>query len=390
MADLPAQRSLKEAESPDTYAYEGWREWEARVLSPQAVHGSNSKGRKHKETEHPYRSPFQRDRDRIIHSRAFRRLEYKTQVFVNHEGDHFRTRLTHTLEGAQIARTLARTLRLNEDLTEAVILAHDLGHTPFGHSGERTLGRLMENHGGFEHNRQSVRIVETLEDRYSEFPGLNLTFEVLEGLHKHPTPGQEGPPYHSLEAQIVDVADEIAYTNHDVDDGLESGLITWDQLKKVTIFGEALGDAEKAIPDMSPRLRRYQVVRVLINKMVSDLVNSMQNTLKEKKLETSEDIRKSGKGVASFSPGMKKRFYEMKEFLYRHFYQHSKVVELAEKHDKILEVLINGYMEDPSLMPEKFAKRAQEADLHRVVCDYVAGMTDRYALDKHSQMASSK
>ena len=368
-----------------------YEDYESKYLAPYAIKSSESEGRNFTEPEHPYRTCFQRDRDRIVHSNAFRRLEYKTQVFVYHEGDHYRTRLTHSIEGSQIARTIARSLRLNEDLSEAIILAHDLGHTPFGHSGEVVLNRLMKEHGGFEHNRQSLRIVSLLEDRYSEFPGLNLTYEVREGLAKHQSPydkpnaqtdfKKKGNP--SLEAQIVNIADEIAYSNHDLDDGLRSGLITLEQLKDIEIWKELFPETDKT--DLKIRIR--QTVRSIINTYVTDLVMQTEKNLKEAEIKNVDDVHSTKAKLVTTSPGFDRKNREIKAFLREKMYKHYRVERMADKAERIMESLFKTYLKNPKILPpEVFEKTKREGELERTICDYIAGMTDRFALDEYNKL----
>src|SRR5512141_707659 len=298
-------------------------EREERLLAPWGMRSARSRGRRYPEPEHPLRTCFQRDRDRVVHSSSFRRLEYKTQVFVNHEGDNYRTRLTHSLEGAQIGRTVARALGLNEELTECLVLGHDLGHTPFGHSGERAMDELMREHGGFEHNRQTLRILEVLERRYAGFPGLNLTWEVREGIIKHRPDLDATAPYEyapgeapTLEAQLVDFVDEIAYNNHDVDDGLSSRMFTIDAIRSVTLFREAHDDALR-LGYEDQRVARHHVVRWIIERCVDDLIESTQAALERAGVGSVADVRRAGRRLASYSPEMAERVRELKEFLLR-------------------------------------------------------------------------
>lgn len=367
---------------------------EDSVLAPYAMPSSRTRGRVYPEVEHRFRLAFQRDRDRIIHSTAFRRLEYKTQVFVNHEGDYYRTRLTHSMETAQIARTVARALRLNQDLAETVALAHDLGHTPFGHAGERSLNHLMAAHGGFEHNSQSLRIVDRLEDRYPNFPGLNLTFEVREGIVKHSPP--YGKPLAAqfdpgkapcLEAQIVDYADEIAYNSHDIDDGLKSGLLTIDQLGEVALWREVYGDVRRAFPNAEFRIARHQVRRTLIDLLVNDLISTIETRLRSLHLDTLDAIRAQGRPIATFSDEVEAKRLELKDFLMANLYRHYRVMRMAAKADRIMSDLFHAYMAEPAQLPPHVAKRCHEGEtLARVIADYIAGMTDRFALDEHKKL----
>jgi dGTPase len=353
---------------------------------------ARSRGRRHPEAEHAMRTCYQRDRDRVIHSSSFRRLEYKTQVFVNHEGDNYRTRLTHSLEGAQIARTVARALGQNEELTECLVLGHDLGHTPFGHSGERVMDELMREHGGFEHNRQTLRILEVLEERYPGFPGLNLTWEVREGIIKHRpdadatvapeySPG-EAPP---LEAQLVDTVDEIAYNNHDIDDGLRSGMFTVDDIRSTRLFREA-HDAAIGEGIADERLARYQAVRRIINRCSADLLEATLGSVKAARVESSDDVRKAVGRLVVYSPEMAAAVGELKEFLYTHMYRHYRVVRMGDKAGRILRDLFQSFVGEPRQLPPRYYAQIQRDGVHRVVCDYIAGMTDRFALDEHRKL----
>ncbi|HEX5036772.1 MAG TPA: deoxyguanosinetriphosphate triphosphohydrolase [bacterium] len=363
---------------------------ESQVLAPYAMKSSGSDGREHPEEEHPYRTAFQRDRDRVIHSTAFRRLEYKTQVFVFHEGDHYRTRLTHTIEGAQIARTIARTLRLNEELAEATILAHDLGHTPFGHSGQDVMNRLMKDFGGFEHNRQSLRIVTLLEHRYPEFPGLNLTYEVREGIAKHATPydtpqvtfKKKGQP--TLEAQIVDLADEIAYCHHDLDDGLRSGLITVEQLKSVALWAEHHEKTVKA--DGGDDVVVRQTVKSILNQLVTDLVQTTEKNIEEFGIKTVEDVRKAPQKCVKLSEATDKKNKQLKAFLFQNFYKHFRVERMAAKAETVLEGLFHAYVKNPKILPASVTSHLEKDGPERAICDYIAGMTDRFALEEHARL----
>lgn len=372
---------------------EEYEELEKRDLAPYASHSGSSLGREYQEAEHPYRSRFQRDRDRIIHSKAFRRLEYKTQVFVNHEGDHYRTRLTHSLEVAQISRSIARMLCLNEDLAEAIALAHDLGHPPFGHSGQDVMNELMEGHGGFEHNRQSLRIVTLLEQPYAAFPGLNVSYEVLEGISKHFTDydlpqgrgfSREGEP--SLEAQLVNLADEIAYNNHDLDDGLRSQMIQLDQLKEVPIWQENYEKVSDAIGQGHEDLKLRATVKELINLLVTDLVEQTEKNIQERKILSVEDVRARGSFLVGFSDKVKKQTVELKRFLFAKLYRHYRVERMAVKADRILRDLFSTYLQNPKILPPEVFEKSIEDDSYRAICDYVAGMTDRFALEEHEKM----
>jgi dGTPase len=368
---------------------------EAASLAAYAMPSRASRGRRHPEPEHPFRMVFQRDRDRVIHSTAFRRLEYKTQVFVNHEGDYYRTRLTHTMEAAQVTRTLARTLGLNEDLAEAVALAHDLGHTPFGHAGERTLDRLMQPHGGFDHNGQSLRIVETLEERYPRFRGLNLSWEVREGIVKHSTrydrPQVAEYDAHlapCLEAQIVDFADEIAYSAHDVDDGLKSGMLDPDDLATVPLWADAYGSVSADAPGASPSILRYQAVRRLIDWMASDLVETLLARLADQGIDSLAAVRAVKPRLVEFSPAMTTRQGGLKTFLYDRLYTHHRVTRMTQKADRIMSALFDVYMQEPRQLPPHVLRRVREdgETVPRVVADYIAGMTDRFALEEYKKL----
>ncbi|MDI7275274.1 MAG: deoxyguanosinetriphosphate triphosphohydrolase [Anaerolineae bacterium] len=365
---------------------------ELRLLAPYAVKSRESRGRVYAEVEHPYRTAFQRDRERIIHTTAFRRLEYKTQVFVNYEGDHYRTRLTHTLETAQIARSVARALMLNEDLTEAVALAHDLGHTPFGHAGEIALHAVMEGHGGFNHNSQSLRLVEHLEQRYPAFPGLNLTWEVREGIIKHTTEydaseaeGYEPALRATLEAQVVNAADEIAFNAHDVDDGLRSGLIEPAELAQVGIWAEVCARAGIS-PDARDEMGWRCAVRELINAEVSDLVENSGRALQAHGIDTPEAARRHPRSLVVFSPGMDQMNSELRAFLQTSLYRHYRVVRMAVKAQRLLTELFDTYVQEPSQLPDPIQARLRECEPYRVVCDYVAGMTDRFALEEYRRL----
>ncbi len=366
--------------------------WEDQRLAPWGMRSARSRGRRYPEDEHPLRSRYQRDRDRVIHSSSFRRLEYKTQVFVNHEGDNYRTRLTHSLEAAQIGRTVARALGLNEELTECLVLGHDLGHTPFGHSGEKVMDELMREHGGFEHNRQTLRILEVLEVRYSDFPGLNLTWEVREGMIKHRPESDATAPVEyapgeapTLEAQLVDTVDEIAYNNHDVDDGLTSGMISVDQIRAVTLFRDA-HDAVRARGIVDERIVRHQVVRRIIDRCTQDLLVNTLAAVREAKVGSADDVRRAGRRLVSYSPEMAARVRELKDFLFHNMYRHYRVVRMGDKAGRILRDLFQSYTQEPLQLPPRHQQRIATDGLHRVVCDYIAGMTDRFALDEHRKL----
>jgi dGTPase len=351
-----------------------------------------SRGRRYPEKEHAFRTCFQRDRDRIIHCSSFRRLEYKTQVFVNHEGDNYRTRLTHSLEGAQIGRTVARILGLNEELTEALVLGHDLGHTPFGHSGERVMDELMRDHGGFEHNRQTLRILEVLEQRYPRFPGLNLTWEVREGIIKHrpetdATAPEEYAPGQAptVEAQLVDFVDEIAYNNHDIDDGLSSGMFGIEQIRTVALFREA-HDAALAEGIEDERILRHQVVRRIIDRCSQDLLAATRENLRAAGVEAAEEVRGAGRRLVGYSPAMAAAVRELKEFLLVNMYRHYRVVRMGNKAARILRDLFASFVAEPGQLPPRFQEQIERDGVERTVCDYIAGMTDRFALDEHQKL----
>ncbi len=367
-------------------------------LAPYAVSETNSRGRNIPEPVPQGRGEFQRDRDRIIHSSAFRRLEYKTQVFVNHEGDLFRTRLTHSIEVAQIARSIARRLHLNEDLAEAISLAHDLGHTPFGHAGQDALNACMQSYGGFEHNLQSLRVVELLEERYAEFEGLNLNFETREGILKHCSRenaarlGILGERFlngsrPSLEAQIANLADEIAYNNHDVDDGLRSGLITLKQLAEVPLVAMHLEEVVTSYPELPERRVVHETVRRMINTLVSDLVRQSESNIEKQELNTLEDVHRAPVLIA-FSTEMDEQQRVLKRFLHANLYRHYKVMRMSAKAHRIVTDLFAAFMGDSRLLPQQFQPQASEGDAERArtVADYIAGMTDRYAIREYRRL----
>ncbi len=369
-------------------------EREAQTLAPYGLKSRDSRGRAYQPDPEPDdRTAFQRDRDRILHTTAFRRLEYKTQVFINYEGDYYRTRLTHTLEVAQIGRTLARVLGGNEDLIEAICLSHDLGHPPFGHSGETALNRMMQDHGGFDHNKQSLRIVTKLEQRYPDWPGLNLTWEVREGIVKHETEydladAQDYDPdtRGHLEAQIANAADELAYTAHDLDDGLRSGLIAPGDLAGLELWEmtrDSIGWKAEPMTD----LIRHRLIRRLIGLEVDDLVRVTDQRLAEAAVASVERLQRLPHNVIGWSAEMGARNQQLKRFLFEHMYRHYRVVRMQVKAENILSDLFNGYLREPAQLPKETQKRAEaKGDLHRVVCDYIAGMTDRFALDEHYKL----
>ena len=377
-------------------------------LAPYAAHDAESRGRRHPEPPSAYRSEFQRDRDRIIHSTAFRRLVYKTQVFVNHEGDHYRTRLTHSLEVAQIARTVARAMRLNEDLVEAISLAHDLGHTPFGHAGQDALNECMREFGGFEHNLQSLRVVDELEERYAAFPGLNLTFETREGILKHCALrnarelGDVGQRFierrqPGLEAQIANVADEIAYNNHDVDDGLRSGLLTLEQLKDVPFFAEQLRAVEAQYGGAKPEILAREVVRRMIGELVGDLIRSSEQAIADARPASIDDVRALSRPLIGFSEPFSAAQATLKQFLREHLYTHPHVRRMTDRARETIRLLFEAFDADYTRMPPKHAARAEaalaragKAGAARVIADYIAGMTDRFALNAAEALSSGR
>ncbi len=379
------------------YSRQQLEEIEDQTLAPYGIRSKNSKGRKYPEEEADYRTRFQRDRERVIHTTAFRRLEYKTQVFINHEGDYYRTRLTHSIEVAQIGRSVARTLGANEDLIETICLAHDIGHPPFGHSGETALARLMKEHGGFNHNQHSLRIVTELENRYPDFPGLNLSWEVLEGMVKHETDydiadAQEYDPElrGSLEAQIANVADELAYTSHDLDDGLRSGMITPAQLDGIALWEIVNESIGRRRSDTLDDLSRHQIIRRLINFEITDLIQSIDRYLRKSNVSSSLDLQKLPFNVAGFSEDMYRRNRELKDFLFNKLYRHHRVVRMSVKSEKIITDIFTMYQKTPSALPEAVQELIPQRGLERTICDYIAGMTDRFAIDEHLRLFDSQ
>jgi len=379
-------------------------------LAPWACRPAESRGRLYPERESETRTCFQRDRDRIIHSAAFRRLEYKTQVFVNHEGDFFRTRLTHSLEVSQIARSMCRSLGLNEDLAEALALAHDLGHPPFGHAGEDALREMMEPYGGFDHNAQSLRIVACLERRYAQFDGLNLTWETLEGVVKHNGPlvgagidrtlpqgikeygadhDLELDTFASAEAQVASLSDDIAYNNHDIDDGLRAGLFTIDDLRGVPLVGPVFEEVERTYPELETSRLIHESVRHLIGHMVTDLVNESRRRIREANPACPEDIRRFGGPVVAFSAEMQENDRALKDFLFENMYRHYKLNRMTSKARRLVKKLFQLLVDEPECLPTEWRRRAgapNSVETARVVADYVAGMTDRYASDEHRRL----
>ena len=370
------------------------RSRETDSLAPYATRSSDTRGRVHAEPEHPFRLPFQRDRDRVIHSTAFRRLEYKTQVFVNHEGDYYRTRLTHSIEAGQITRTLCRVLGLNEDLGEAIALSHDLGHTPFGHAGERVLNKLMEPYGGFEHNAQSLRIVDLLEERYPDFPGLNLSWEVREGIVKHsseydrPLVQQFDPGVQPvLEAQIVDFADEIAYNSHDIDDGLKSEMLAERDLDAVQLWAEERAWVARQHGDASESVQRYQTVRRIIDRLVTDMIQAIRDRIEEHRIRSLADVRQCPVRLAGLSPAMAAQNRELKKVLFGRLYRHHRVTRMTMKAKRVMTDLFHTYMDEPQQMPPHVHRRIEDGEPQaRVVADYIAGMTDRFAFDEYKKL----
>ncbi len=366
---------------------------EHTLLAPYAFKSSHSRGRQHNEARHEYRTDFQRDRDRIIHSTAFRRLEYKTQVFVNHEGDHYRTRLTHTIEVSQISRTIARALRLNEDLTEAIALAHDLGHTPFGHSGEEILNELMSDSGGFEHNQQSLRVVDILERKYPQFEGLNLSYEIREGIIKHETdydsPSSED--FHPeegalLECQIVNLADEIAYNCHDLDDGLEAGLLSYEDVNELDIWKEISDRVIHSFPGLSKEMRHRQVIRLMINREVSSLVEQSMRNIEEFGIKSVEDARNCRRKTLELSDEMKEKHNALKKFLFGRMYRNHRMVRMGDKAKRIIKQLFETYQNDPWQLPPSALRRKEPLGIKKNIADYIAGMTDRFALQEYKKL----
>ena len=364
---------------------------ERRVLAPYAQKSGDSVGREHSEARHPFRTEFQRDRARIIHSRAFRRLEYKTQVFLNGTGDHLRTRLTHSIEVASIGRTIARALALNEDLVETIALAHDLGHSPFGHSGEEMLAECMREHGGFDHNRQSLRVVELLESAYSDFPGLNLTFEVREGLRKHQTsydpPGAQAD-YRcpSLEAQIADLADEITYYSHDVDDAVDFEILSSAQLEENVVWRESRKSvAARYSPIHAPELHKV-VIRNIIDVQVRDVIMTSAAAIRRSGVQTVQEARRQPVNLVSYSEELARANAELRRFLYKNVYYHPRVAEVNRRACEMLRSVFEAYLSEPDLLGDSAGKRIESEGLHRTVCDYLAGMTDRYLLEEHDRL----
>lgn len=365
---------------------------EEQTLAPYASFSGHGRGRRHPEDETPYRTAYMRDRDRIIHCAAFRRLEYKTQVFVYHEGDHYRTRLTHTIEVAQIARSMARALRLNEDLCEAIAISHDIGHPPFGHSGEKALDTLMRDDGGFEHNAHALRIVDHIENKYSGFRGLNLTWETREAIAKHSKrPGDpalaefaqfQNP---SLEAQVADLADAIAYNSHDLDDGLESGLLIFREMENAPLW-RRFHQSVMSKEGMTPKLARHHIIRRIINAQVEDALNNTVNNIRMLALKTVDDARRASWPVVAFSQEMEGEHMDLKKFLKANMYAHHRVLRMEEKAYGVVSGLFTKYDRKPELLPPHVARRLATEDRRRLICDYIAGMTDKYALEEYQKL----
>jgi len=375
------------------------------TLAAYACRTACSRGRVYDEPESEHRNPYQRDRDRIIHSTAFRRLEYKTQVFVNHEGDHYRTRLTHSIEVAQIARSICRSMRLHEDLAEAVALAHDLGHTPFGHSGQDALNDVMKHYGGFEHNRQSLRIVEKLEHKYAAFTGLNLSYETREGIVKHhsayDTPSNRDLAHFNLheqpalESQIGNLADEIAYNNHDIDDGYRADMLSIDDLRQLELFGQFYTQVEVDFPDAPERLKINETVRHMINFLIVDVVEETTRRIRALNITSFADVRAAKTTLVAFSPAARKKNGELKKFLYKNMYRHYRVARMACKAERVIRDIFETYMQNPAMLPQhqqQAMARARSSGtlsderLARIIADYIASMTDRYALEEHDRL----
>ncbi|MBN2385183.1 deoxyguanosinetriphosphate triphosphohydrolase [bacterium] len=373
---------------------QNWETYELQHLAPFALKACQSKGRQYPEPEATFRTCFQRDKDRIVHSNAFRRLEYKTQVFVNYEGDHYRTRLTHTLEVGQTAVALARALRLNIDLTEVIAMAHDLGHTPFGHAGEETLQHLMKDFGGFEHNRQSLRVVDILEERYQAFPGLNLSWEAREGIIKHQSaydhpseedfnPGKKP----CLEGQVVNLADEIAYNCHDLEDGLRSEILDPKDLSKLQLWQQVIDLTERDGACKSDEQRHYQAVRHLKNVLLTDAILNSQRELEEAAVESVEQVRDHDRLLICLSPDLALKNKEFRQFLFQDLYFHFRIIRMADKAKFFITRLFERFQQRRDILPQKIRTKMSSTDCpERLICDYIAGMTDRYALDEYKKL----
>jgi len=371
---------------------------EEKDLSPLAMKSKNSRGRKYPEQKHPYRTTYQRDRDRIIHSAAFRRLEYKTQVFVYHEGDYYRTRLTHTLEVSQIGRTIAKALSLNETLTEALCLAHDLGHTPFGHAGEEILNNLMEKHGGFDHNLQGLRVVDILETRYPQFSGLNLSWETREGIIKHTTKYDNADKFlknlpdllpnenPTMEAQAMDIADEIAYNNHDLDDGIKSDMLSLDSLEKNQLWKRISSKLKNEYTALKNNIFIPLVIRNIIDEQVSDLINNTEKNIKKTKVNNWQEIKHLPVRIVNFSKKMQDERDQLRDFLYKNLYLHWRVSKMSDKAKRFLRKLFETYHNNTYIISPEFQKRIEYDGLERTICDYISGMTDRCALEEYKRL----
>jgi len=358
---------------------------ERATLAPFAQKSGDSRGRKYPEPSHAYRTEFQRDRARIIHSRAFRRLEYKTQVFLNGTGDHLRTRLTHSIEVASISRTIARALALNEDLAEAIALAHDLGHAPFGHSGEEVLAECMRDHGGFEHNRQSLRVVELLENAYPDFPGLNLTFEVREGLQKH----ERTRGFPSLEAQIADLADEITYYSHDLDDAVDFEILSAAQLSKNEVWNRSLKHVLEHYPNAREAELQKLIIRNIIDLQVQDVVTTSARSISKANPKNSDDVRNQSSELIHYSDVLRKLNAALRKFLYANVYYHPRVAEVNRRACEMLKKVFESYIANPKDLGDLAMRRLEQEGLHRTVCDYVAGMTDRYLMEEYARITGA-
>lgn len=376
-------------------AREQMEQGERDTLAPFAQKSGDSRGRKYPEASHAYRTEFQRDRARVIHSRAFRRLEYKTQVFLNGTGDHLRTRLTHSIEVASISRTIARALSLNEDLAEAIALAHDLGHPPFGHSGEEMLAECMRDHGGFDHNKQSQRVVELLENAYPDFPGLNLTFEVREGLQKHqafydpPSPGEETYRCPSLEAQITNLADEITYYSHDLDDAVDFEILSGKQLEENTVWQRSHGAVVARHPEArEPELHKL-IIRDIIDVQVRDVIASSGRSIAEAGVQSADEVRRQGSPLIRYSDELLEANRALRRFLYQNVYYHPRVAEVNQNACEMLRRVFEALVLDPEQLGDAASRRVESEGFHRTVCDYVAGMTDRYLMEEHARLSAT-
>jgi len=396
-ARASASRSPRQATTSEPRGYKSREQMEATeraMLAPFAQKSGDSRSREYPEPSHAYRTEFQRDRARIIHSRAFRRLEYKTQVFLNGTGDHLRTRLTHSIEVGSISRTIARALSLNEDLAEAIALAHDLGHSPFGHSGEEMLAECMQEHGGFDHNRQSLRVVELLENAYPNFPGLNLTFEVREGLRKHqafydpPRPGEGKYRCPSLEAQIANLADEITYYSHDLDDAVDFEILSAAQLEKNAVWQRSHRAVLTRYPDArEPELHKL-IIRDIIDVQVQDVVTTSARSILDAGVQSADEVRRQPTPLIRYSDELLEANRELRRFLYQNVYYHPRVAEVNKRACEMLRKVFETYLVDPERLGEAAAKRTDKEGLHRTVCDYIAGMTDRYLMEEYARIAA--